>query len=203
MERKKRKRPKFNRLFIAIPPSDEVRFLARDTIRKLSKHSYKISFVSIDQVHMTLKFLGSDISDNSLDVISETLHNLNFQDKIRVQTAKIAFGFAAKSKPKVVSIEIEDLSNLFKLKNSIEDQIQALRLPDVELKQPLNRFNPHITLGRIKRDISNSFIRKVQDDLNNFKTNPIQFECLHMQLIKSELTQKGAKYSIIETYKLH
>ena len=72
------------------------------------------------------------------------------------------------------------------------------RLTKFSIPIEKRKFNPHITLLRIKNELGINFV----NNFKNFTFKPILFTANTVTLYKSILHPEGSKYSEIKNYKL-
>lgn len=189
------------RSFIAInlPSSlkQELSFLI-EKLKKENKNKEKlIKWVSDEGLHITLHFLGSQ-EENVLEKVGESIKRkikeLHLaQNPIKLFLTEIG-AFPNLSRPRVLFIgcQEEGEKNLVKkLQKEIGKEIEKLGI-EVDKRD----WTPHITLARFK--IPTSLNLKFQ--ISNLKN--LSFEVKSIDLMKSELTPSGAKYTILESFSL-
>ncbi|MFW6019027.1 MAG: RNA 2',3'-cyclic phosphodiesterase [Bacteroidales bacterium] len=183
------------RLFIAIhaDPSSSL----TDFIKKL-KHIAPfpaVKWVDPEQYHLTLKFLGDYPKDNITHLISmldqiATHHNCFFY------TIKGAGYFSTREKMlKVIWAGIKP-SNPF---SDINNNINTI-LSQQGWSQNHQYFKPHLTLGRVKKNIHDKKLIQYISEYNNFTF--VETRATKFALIESKLTPQGPIYKTIETFNL-
>src|SRR3989304_8856948 len=119
------------RLFIAIMPDKKTRDYLRDAIRVLTKYSRNLRFVNVEQLHMTLQFLGHNVTDESLEQIISRLKSID-TNGITIQMADLHFGFKGQTHPSVLFWEVEDNDKLKQLTKEVQTYVQELNLEDIK-----------------------------------------------------------------------
>lgn len=199
----KRKKKGGRRLFLCILPSKEVRDVARDLRREFKSQEYKLSFLPLEQIHLTVKFLGDNVSDKSSEFVQYTLDKyLRHFDSFRITTNDAVFGLSSQTKPRIMYLDVEETSELNDLKNLVNQRLRELSLPDVIKKKDRKNFTSHITIARVKKDISNSFIGEVDQILSKFGKTEVTMKVDNLYLISSTLTNTGPVYEIIASFPL-
>lgn len=170
------------RLFIAINIPKEV----KDYLWKLKEEFRgigKFNFVPKKNYHLTLKFLG-EVDKDKLCSIKQKLSEINFNS---FETSLYKIG---DFNQKVLYVNLNPREKLIELAKKIDEQL-------IEYPNDF-RFNDHITLARIKslKD-EKRFGQLSKIDINHLGLRIISFE-----LMKSELSKDGSKYSILESYPL-
>lgn len=174
------------RYFIAIDlPINVKAGIFRESKKLQRKNLFKGNFTKRENLHLTLKFLGS-LTNKEVEKIREKLREINFK-KLFCKIGKVGFFYNGK---KIRIIWVDLLSNKL---NRLQKKISGL------LERENESFNSHITIARVK-SVSNQrrLIEKVEEI--NFKK--ISFEVKEFVLMKSDLTKQGRKYSILEEYNL-
>ncbi len=202
MEKKYKRKPKLTkRIFIAIIPDKNIQAQVRDVQRNLRKFNYKLNFVNIEQIHLTLKFLGNNLSENSINLLYDKLiKHIAIFPKFDITAQTINFGFPRQKKASVIYLNIQENQSLDKIINLIQKQVKRLSLNDVINKKERRELTSHITIARVKKDISNSQIRQIKNELQKIEFKPITFKAQEIIMLESKLTKKGPIYSIY--YKL-
>lgn len=183
------------RTFIAVELDEDLNgHLARvqDRLRgQLSPRS--VRWVRQGGIHLTLKFLGDTLPD-------------------QVEAVKIALGKAVSGlspftltvgglgcfpnarRPRVVWVGLyEPTGALSRLRDAVEDQVAPLGFPTE------NRpFHPHLTLGRVQRNASQSEVREVGEVVQASAIgNLYEMTVKQVSYIKSDLKPSGAVYTTL------
>ncbi len=132
------------RTFIAIKITAEKKLL--DLIAELKKSlaSEEIRWVDIDNLHLTLRFLG-ETNQFQVAEIAKMLESISKYFQPFQLELKGVFIFKKKTQPRVLFVSIENDLVLKQLATVIKEMSKTLGF-----KVDENPFNPHITLGRIK-----------------------------------------------------
>ena len=170
------------RLFIAIKIPKEISEKLR-LIQLQFKGLAKIKFVN--SFHCTLKFLG-EVDEELLDKIKNKLNGIKFHSfKTKI---KDIGSFPNNKRIEVVWVGIN--GKIMELQKEIDGNLLNL-FPNDE------KFHGHITLGRVK------FIKKKDEFMDKLK---IRFEeellINEFELIRSDLSKDGSRYTVLEAYKL-
>jgi 2'-5' RNA ligase len=179
-----------NRLFISLNlPDNIIRQIIglRDKIC-LEKN---IKWEATEKLHLTIKFIG-DVSDEMMDVISNELLFVNSYQSIKCSFNKFGF-FYRDAKPFILWAGLIVDETLFNLIAELNIRLEKLSVPIEHRK-----FNPHITILRIKNDPGINFV----NNFKNFTFEPILFTTNSITLYKSILHSEGSKYFEIKNYKL-
>jgi 2'-5' RNA ligase len=179
-----------NRLFVTLDIPNEV----VDQIinyRNSIESNIKLKWEPNEKLHLTIKFIG-DVESKLTDEISDEL--IFVKDFNSIKCSFLNFGFFYRdSKPSILWAGLKTDDALI----TIIDQIN-LRLEKFSIPIENNKFNPHITLLRIKNDLGNDFV----NSFKNFTFKPLEFSTNSISLYKSELKSDGSRYFKIKNYKL-
>ena len=138
-----------------------------------------------ENLHLTLKFLG-EISEEKVEEVKKKLKEIkfeNFEGEIKYS------GFFDNQKYGVIWL---NLSNCNEIQKIVDDKLK-------DLFEPERRFMSHLTIARVK-NIKDK--KKFSDDLKKIKMPETKFNVDKFYLMKSELTNDGPRYDVIEEYQL-
>ncbi len=183
------KKTKGERLFVAIDPPEGVREVLKSTAESMDLNNARYS--RLDQMHMTLRFLGNVPKDQKEFLIQEL-------EKIRLPSFNLetdALGiFPKRGMPRILWAGLRESDILNKLQQSIEESSEKC---GVEADD--KPWHPHITLARLKG--RNHITPEVLEEMSN-QNEPMSFRVDAFYLYRSELKKSGAVYSILETFEL-
>lgn len=134
------------RVFVALDLSSEARREIEKFLKRLEKKHWKVKWEKPEKIHLTLAFLGS-IKEEKLELVKEACQ----------QVTKVTISFIVSFKglgcfpdfdfPRIIWLGLKgDLKSLVELQKRLKDKLGRLGF-ETE-KRP---FEPHLTLGRIKR----------------------------------------------------
>lgn len=173
------------RIFIAIPLPDDL----KQSLAELQTSIDGIRWQQPTQMHLTLKFLG-EISQQKLDALLKALDSIE-QKKFKLMVE--GWGtFPKEGVPKVIWAGISQEQELTKLQKKIEGK--CLSLDFDALDQP---FIPHVTMGRVRKNISRKKLGKILDASTWF-----EFFVNAFNVYQSELSPEGAVHTVIKKYPL-
>ena len=136
---------------------------------------------------MTLKFLG-EVREDKLSKINSLLSNVSF-DPFEVSIGDIGT-FSHNDLPSAVWIGLSPKENVINLQQKIDAEL----LPIFKFGQ---KFNPHLTLGRVK------IVKKKEEfskAIAGIKVQKKSFLVNEFCLIGVKLTKDGPKYEIISKF---
>ena len=184
------------RAFIAID-------LAPDIRRKLDQVSFGLKqlmteglvrWVSADNIHLTLKFLG-DVSVANLETLKEILRqeaSACAPFDIRVEELG---AFPTLHRPRVIWVNVHGPQELVALQQSIDEETARLGYAREE-----RAFSPHLTLGRVSRRASPGEVRRLGEILASaHPEHPGAMRVDAVHLFRSDLRPSGAVYTCLDT----
>lgn len=177
------------RSFISINLNDALKKEINNLLMDLKKHNLDVRWVPVENLHVTLKFLGH-ITDETVERVKERLYNIApFFKPFRLSFNGIGF-FPDRKRPRVVWIDISDSDVLKSLQETIEE-----RLTEIGFEREERGFSPHLTIGRIRsfRDLEK--LIGLIDTIKDRKFGSIDVDRIY--LMKSDLRPGGAQYSVI------
>lgn len=178
------------RSFIAIEIDPDKRMLR--AIKEMKSLGTKIKAVEIENIHLTLKFLG-EIDERQVESISKDMESLSKYEEFNIQLKGVG-AFPSVDRPRVIWVGVvypETLENIWRDVEEI-----AYR---AGIDRESRGFSPHITIGRLKeRSIGRlrTFMEKYSDA--EFGAQRVR----EIKLKKSDLTPSGPIYSDIFSVKL-
>ena len=183
------------RAFIAIDlPDDICAVLGNAQARLKRAHTgVKVSWTKIDNLHLTLQFLGY-IEEESVEKIRGALEAVaGRHEPFELQVAG-AGAFPDERRPRVlwVGCKADELKILAK---SVQEATQPLGF------QPEHReFSAHLTLGRVKFPRPDAALTRALDSIKNQTFGAMRVEAIH--LFQSQLHPQGSIYTKLSTHKL-
>ena len=180
------------RTFIAVEiPSHVQKKIQQETepLRKAIGASF-VRWVSIQNVHLTLKFLG-DVSPASVDTLTQMLRvEADSCPELDMQISGLG-SFPSLRRPRVLFIGIQAPAELEALYRGIESACARLGY-----ESEGRGFSPHLTIGRIKQDASASDQQKVRQALVETKIDSLGIARVNsVHLYKSDLKPTGSVYT--------
>jgi 2'-5' RNA ligase len=159
------------RCFIAIELSQEIRQVLGRIEDELQGTISGVKWVKPDNIHLTLKFIGS-IEEEKVDELSS------------------AGAFPSPGRPRVIWIGIEEgKEESSRLANLVEEKIAPLGI-----EKESRAFHPHLTLARVKflKDKSS-----VENAFAHLKVPQTEMTALKVTLFQSTLAREGAIYTVL------
>ena len=185
------------RAFIAIELPDDVRAAIGDVQDRLKRAhlGVKVSWVKIENIHLTLQFLGS-IDDSRVEAIAVQCEKVAAKFSPFTLELEGTGTFPAGGNPRVVWVGVKESGSLAGLQAEIGGKMEGLDF--VREERP---FLPHLTLGRVKSlNGKNELIRKIEEG-RGFKPGDLRVDRFH--LFRSELFPQGAVYTKLRAFMLN
>jgi 2'-5' RNA ligase len=180
------------RAFIAIDLSPEIykRLEAVGKDLKQSLEEVPVRWVPVENIHLTLKFLG-DVSIANLEILKKILKNEVHQHApFEIGVGELG-AFPSVRRPRVIWVGVEAPTALESLQRGIE--AETARLGYAREERP---FQPHLTLGRVSRNANATDARRIGDVLRGYKLGFIGAARVQdVHLFRSELKSSGAVYT--------
>ncbi|PIP67720.1 MAG: RNA 2',3'-cyclic phosphodiesterase [Candidatus Omnitrophica bacterium CG22_combo_CG10-13_8_21_14_all_43_16] len=178
------------RAFIAVEIDNQTRQKISDLVSCLKKTGSDAKWITEDQMHLTLKFLGN-IGWDKVQKISETLSVISDSFK----SFKIGFSaigaFPNLDHPRVIWLGIDKGQESLKILNG---KIEA-GLEKAGFAKEDREFSPHLTLARIRSPKNISNLVKLIGEKNLTPAGELLIDKL--TLFQSALTPKGAVYTAL------
>ena len=151
-----------------------------------------VKWVAVDNLHITLKFLG-ETEDKKLGLIIDELNQISASPfKLSI---KETGAFPHLKNPRVIWIGVDgELDKCNELYQSVEDRMDSLGFPFEK-----RDFKPHLTIGRVKGKVHKSVINELE---KNKSKNFGEVEIKSFSLMESKLTPKGSIYNELERFTL-
>ena len=174
------------RLFIAIKILPLDRFISMFNNVKLLLKNERITWVDMNNIHLTLKFLG-DTDEQKVPQLLDIVREVS-KDNVPFEICLSHLGvFGSKYDPKVIWCGLDKCNAMIKTYSELNDKLAVLGIyPDRQ------NFVPHLTLGRIRNIVDNDMLNKVTE---KYKETFFQ-NCLveNISLYESILRLQGPLY---------
>ena len=188
------------RAFIAIDLSVDVSRQLEEVSRHLKRQmpGQAVRWVAVKNIHLTIKFLG-DVSVGNLEMLqralqTETARHPTFQFDVSGLGA-----FPSNRRPRVIWVGVQAPPQLQALQRGVENEMARLGYAPEE-----RGFSPHLTLGRVARNVTPEEVRRIGDVLQSSRVGLLgstQANAVH--LYRSDLQPGGAIYTRLFTAALN
>lgn len=184
------------RAFIAIDLSPEIIQRLEDVAGQLKQRlsGVQIRWVPVENIHLTLKFLG-DVSLANLEVLKKILlTEASNHSPFEMSVGELG-AFPSLRRPRVIWVGVSAQPELNALQYGIESETARLGY------QRENRdFSPHLTLGRVSRNAPSQEARQIGEVLDKFKVGFLgATHVREVYLYRSDLQPGGAVYTRLMT----
>jgi len=173
------------RVFTGIELSTELEQNIKKLLKVLEQYNDKIKLVSPKNLHITLRFLGNINQQEYEEFSNILLSTVPPVKKFQVELNGIGF-FPSKSKPRVIWVGVDKNERLKQLYQITENAARKIGLPEE------NRFQGHVTAGRIKYSINPEIISKIENEFG--KTCWGKMIVDHITIFESTFHQQGPEY---------
>lgn len=185
---------KRHRIFIAINLPHDIRKSLTSFEKKWQ--DLPARWTPLENLHITLVFLG-DITDEELGETCIAVKEVSKKHRLfDIVLDQIGYGPDKKTPPRMLWASGQKSEELSLLKKDLEDSL----LEKVIFKPEERSFSPHITLARINtlawRAIEPEERPEVAENID------INFTVELLEVMESELTRQGPRYTIIESHQL-
>lgn len=185
-----------HRCFFAVKFSAEIEDYVAAIINNLQKHGADVAWTPQRNLHLTLRFLG-EISEPQLQQVLQLptaeLSPLGF----RLRAAGLgAFPTLRSARVLWAGVEGETAEHRQQL-----NELQAMTerwAREIGLTPEGRRYTPHITLGRVRNPSAG--LRNVVDVMTTGECLSPFCTITELLLMRSTLTERGAKYEIVERW---
>lgn len=183
------------RVFLALAVSPEVKqeidYLQVELAKITPKLIGHIRWENSADAHITTHFLG-DLSNEQIEAVKQAVASAaQTCAPFDFELVKIG-GFPSLNFLQTLIIEIKELAgdDSVVLQTDICKKLYEVGVPFDE-----KPWQPHLTLGRIKNAINENFTA-----LAKVKINSVVWPVTGIELIASELTQAGPRYTVLESF---
>ena len=181
-------------LAISIPCSTEFPALV-ERLKKNLQHEKYINYVKTNQIHMTLKFLGSTPVDDIPNIIEACQKVAKRHQPFAMDFDRTGF-FGSNHVPRVLWLGMNDQPQaLFDLEADLLDAFD-----DLGYLRDRQNFVPHLTVCRIKSLVDKQFFLKVCNGIEQ-KTY-LHADVKELVYFQSILQPTGPIYKVIKTIPL-
>ena len=182
------------RAFIAIDLSKEIQSQLEQVSAQLKQRleGLPIRWVPVENVHLTLKFLG-DVSLSNLDILQKILRSVSAAHHPLEISAGGLGAFPKAHRPRVIWVGLDAPAELAALQHGID--VETARLGYAREERP---FSPHLTVGRVSRNATPADIRVVASVVEEFRVGFLGAAWVNaVHLYRSDLQPGGATYTCL------
>jgi len=166
-------------------------------VKQLAPHAAGIKWVPLDNLHLTLKFLG-DVDNTEIPDVCKTVRQVTADVAPFELSFAGAGGFPSLDRPRVLFAGVDDPSgSLVRIVSGLESE-----LAELGFKPEPRDYRPHLTLGRSRgrsRRPSAELTRQIEK-LHNFPLGQMVVD--DVLLVASFLDKSGPTYQVMDTIEL-
>jgi 2'-5' RNA ligase len=178
------------RTFIAIEIPEDIRQGLETITQALRKHRLPVRWVSAQNTHLTLKFLG-EVGEATLARVQEAMEETAALHAPVSLSVRGLGAFPSMSGAKVLWAGINgDVPELAALAETLEDALGLLGF-----SKEKRRFAAHLTLGRAKERLDGRALAQAYTACGDIHLGP--FTATELVLFKSDLKPTGAVYTAL------
>jgi 2'-5' RNA ligase len=182
------------RIFCAIELPDEVHARLQEHITRLRKEfpEAAASWSRVENIHLTLKFFGNVELDRIPKISASATQTTEQFSKFHINVGNTGV-FPRPSRAQVLWIGVSDPSGkLAALQKQFDEGSASAGFPKED-----RSFHPHLTIARLRKPE-----RRLTDTHLQTKFGPVPLEINKLILFRSELSNKGSRYTPISHHYL-
>ena len=191
------------RIFIAIELNESLQRYLGSVIEQAKQELPALHWVAPAGIHLTLAFLG-ELNDEQLASAMQAAqaavqHIPPFEYRLK------GLGiFGSTPQPRVIWMGIEDQPSAHLHGSPLEQLHRALNreLERRNFEVDKRPFSPHLTLARVKHPLSPEEQQSLQRLLHKKQAPSPLYPVNSLNVMKSELSRAGAKYTMMRAYGL-
>ncbi len=177
------------RVFVAVDIPKQIQKEIKKIQEKIPE--FKGKFTELENLHLTLKFLGN-IDERKSELVKEKLKNIKIK-KFESVIDKIGFfdNRISTKYPQQIVIWLH-MTNCEELQKAVDEKLSGLFEKE-------KRFMSHLTIVRVK-SVKNK--KEFLEEIERISFQKIKFKVKDFRLKKSTLNKKGPVYDDLEEYSL-
>jgi len=179
------------RLFVALKISDVVKSKIFKLCYSAAETPSDFRWEAKDKVHLTLKFIG-EVKEELLLQITDELEFVENYSSFNCTISRFGF-FFRDNQAKILWCNVETDDSIVLL---VDELNKRLAKYDIEIEK--RKFKGHLTLLRIKKQVSENFIKRFKE----YSFDPVKFNANEIALIQSVLKPNGSGYKVLKIYEL-
>ncbi len=179
------------RAFIAIELPQALQAQLGQIITQLQQRTSRaVRWVSPQNIHLTLKFLGN-VSPANLNSLTGVLGTEAKRHKGLQFTVGGLGAFPNRLRPRVVWVGVAAPTTLTELQHGVDRETSRLGYPNED-----RDFSPHLTLGRVSQHATPQEVKSISEALSAIQVGELAVVTVqHIQLFRSDLQPGGAVYT--------
>jgi len=179
------------RLFVALNIPDDALSKVLEECYRAVENPYRFKWETKEKIHLTLKFIG-EVEESLVEKISEELEFVKNFSSFSCSVSRFGFFFRNRE-PKILWSDVQTDKPLKPIVMELDRRMQKFGIGADK-----REFKPHLTLLRIKQDVSEKFIQRIK----TYIFEKITFTASSINLVQSRLSKEGATYTDLKTFEL-
>ena len=179
------------RLFISLKIPDEALDKVLGECLNASEDPLEFKWETKDKIHLTLKFIG-EVEPKLVEPITNELEFVKDYSSFICSISRFGF-FFRNHEPKILWSDLHSDPSF----TPIVDELNS-RMEKFGIESEKRKFKAHLTLMRIKKKVSEKFIKKMK----SYEFEKINFTADKIALVQSQLFKEGASYKDLKIYEL-
>lgn len=186
------------RLFVACEVPDDVREAIANVITQLRERSGNaVRWLRPEGIHVTLKFLG-EVPQKKLPAIKIAIQEAVLRHHpFNLEVANIG-SFGGREGLRIMWVGVA--GDVLRLEALARDVNRALSVVGFEPER--RPFRPHLTLGRVRDEVSTRSRAEIEVAVGKTHVPPVAWRTGQVSLMRSRLTAQGAFYDVLATFPL-
>ena len=182
------------RTFIAIELPKNIREALGKLQEQLKKSEADVKWVTPDNIHLTLKFLG-EVDDDKIEKINKIIDSVCAENNTYKIYISSLGAFPRIDYLRVIWAGVEKGdSETKKIAKELEEKIEKIGIP-----REARPFSSHITLGRTRSALNREkLVKELKSMQEAFEKEDLEFSVSKVTLFKSTLTPKGPAYEVLK-----
>ena len=182
------------RAFIAIPVPKAVIQVLDDAVKSLdSCIGENVGWVRTEGIHLTLKFMGNietGIMERVLEAMSAVVSQFS---PFELAISKLDV-FPTPRRPRVLWSGVHgEIETLAALQSAID-----CALGELGLRQEQRAFSPHLTLGRVRRDVADRQLQRIGQVMEGVELSGVpSWTADSINLMRTELDPTGSRHYLV------
>lgn len=186
------------RLFVACEVPDDVKESIGEVIENLRTRSGNaVRWIRPEGVHVTLKFLG-EVPTKKLPAVKLAIQEAVVgHSPFELEFSNIGT-FGGREGLRIMWVGIA--GDVLRLEALVRAVNAALAVVGFEPER--RPFRPHLTLGRVRDEISTRNRAEIEVAVGKVSVPPVSWRTAQVSLMRSRLTPQGATYEVLATFPL-
>jgi len=184
------------RTFVALPVSTAVKQLAAHWMQRLSESAQNVKWVTVDHLHLTLKFLGEVPTVELAEICQRVTSAVSAWQPLEIECDHVG-AFPSSSRPRTLWLGIGAGSQqVSQLQESVEQSLHQMGF-----RRERRQYHPHITLGRLRSSVAASPGLPDLLAAGEFGS-PVGCLVEEVLVVASQMSREGPEYQRIATIPL-